>query len=300
MKTKKTNKKKVLSIVATVTVLAVLIGVALYAFLGREENTRTHFKTVKSNTYVTDLIMPDTDKDPFNNDEFRRFEYGVFERKDYIFDDTFKADFPNITAFLTDKNFCAEEVEVKSLSSEWGLTVVDSYSYTPDYSVRFLDMLYIPYAIDDEYNIIIETPRRLTVEYNVNLAQVSYREVDVKNFRVNPYNLTLTVKAGSPKSDNWEISTVTLLKNKNKELAKSMSENIKILNKSGEDITAQNVSGEETVKQNASLKGTKEFKIRIDINDDMFNGFNKLTLSVTTDKELRCDSAAFTLGVNEE
>lgn len=296
-KSKPLNKKKIMAIMGTATVIILLLAVTLYAFLGRGDNTRTHFNTVKGDVITTDYVVGDNDDNIFNDNEFVEFEYDVVDYKDMEYGETFKQRFPQITSILNDKNFCASQTDVKSLTFNEGLLVVDSYSYTEDYSIRYLDMLYVPYSIENDRSITLSKPRRLTVKYDTTLALVSYCELDIANFRVSPYNINLNVKI-SNKAEKWDVATAVFLRESNGEIAKKVSQNVSILNSAGETISTTAV-GTNKVDYTTTLEGLYDFKVRLNFDDTMFSEFEKLTVSMINERKYHCDSAMFHLTVNE-
>ncbi len=292
------NKKKVLSIVGTVMVIAVFAVITVFAFFGREDNTRTHFSTVTGDKKVTDLIVGDGDQNVFNDNEFVAFEFDIVDRKTAVFDDGFKATYPQISEILTDKNFCASQTDVKSLTFDQGIMVVDSYSYTPDYSIRFLDMLYIPYTVEDDRSITVSKPKRMTVEYDTTLAQVSYRELDKQNFRVSPYNICLNVTAGNP-AQRWDITANTTLRTNDGEIAKSISQKISFFDKAGQSIGVTD-AGTKTIGYTARVLSDGMYKLKMDFDDEMFDNFEKINILMKNERTYACDSATFFVTINEQ
>lgn len=299
MKTNKPiNKKKVLSIVGTVTVVAIFVLVIVFAFVGSPDNTRTHFSTVTSDKRVTDTIVYDGDESIFNDNEYVAFEFDIVDRKDAVFDDTFKEWYPEISKLLTDKNFCASQTDIKNLTFDHGVLVVDSYSYTPDYSIRFLDMLYVPYIIEDNRSITLSKPKRLTVKYDTNLAQVSYCELDKQNFRVSPYNICLNVTAGN-KAEKWDITSRLNLRTGDGEIAKSISQKASFFNKQGQSIASVS-AGTKYIDYTATISADGTYKLKLDFDDEMFDNFENINVLMKNERMYACDSATFFLTINEQ
>lgn len=287
----KKSVRKISGIIVTVLVVCLMLAVALYAFLGRSDNTRTHFKAASTDTVYTDMFSAP------QMDEFQYFLIEIEESESTNFNDTFKSRFPKITDALTDTDFIASETDIKSYDFGGALMILDGYSYTSVMQNRWLDVLYIPYEVDNDRNFVIHAPKRYTCEYKVSLGIVNLCEIDKENYRLNPYTIGLNVKIGDY-SKAWNAALEQNFSSS--EAAEKSLKNAAVTDSEGKNIK---VSAQASAKKAVSAFSVKneqarEFNVTLSFDDVMFEGFESAKLSLVRDDGYKCDGAAVVLTVN--
>ena len=165
-------------------VLTLMIALGLYSCLAKNDTTRTHFKPAQTaqHTFTAgqEIAVTDTELIDF---------YSMIQSKGTLtYDQAFETAYPTLTRAMTDRDFCADEVELFSADTGNYLTVIDGYVADYDYLMRGLDILMVPYYME-ENRLTVEKPIRFTVVYDTTLSTVTLRELDEENFRLSFYTL---------------------------------------------------------------------------------------------------------------
>lgn len=283
---KKLTPKQIRSRIGVIAVCLIFAAVAAYAFFGRSDNTRTHFDT------VTGKVCYQNDKTESQN-EFTRFFDVISQSGQLVYDEDFKLNYPLIDELINDKNFTAEAVKVRSHGFDGGLLIADAYSYVADYSVRAMDMLYIPHATDEKGNIVVSKPIRCTVRFNTKLAVVELQKLDIENYRLNFYDLSLKFKGDAAKE--WSITAQTQISSDDAKELKKVAKNIDILS-FGKSVLQKNEIGQRAVISTASGSNVA---VRLKFNDLLYENFQSLTLTAVPSDGKSDEPAGFWITVNE-
>ena len=167
-------------------VLTLMIALGLYSCLGKNDTTRTHFKSAQTaqHTFTAGQKIAVIDT------ELIDFYQAIQSKGTLTYDKSFETAYPTLTRAMTDRDFCADEVELISADTGNYLTVIDGYVADYDYLMRGLDILMVPYYME-ENRLTVEKPIRFTVVYDTTLSTVTLRELDEENFRLSFYTLTV-------------------------------------------------------------------------------------------------------------
>lgn len=165
-------------------VLTLMIALGLYSCLAKNDTTRTHFKPAQTaqHTFTAgqEIAVTDTELIDF---------YSMIQSKGTLtYDQAFEIAYPTLTRAMTDRDFCADEVELIQGDTGNYLTVIDGYVADYDYLMRGLDILMVPYYME-ENRLHVEKPIRFTVVYDTTLSTVTLRKLDEENFRLSFYTL---------------------------------------------------------------------------------------------------------------
>lgn len=271
------KRKRRISMLSFLSVLVLLVVLCVYAFAGRNDTTRTHF------TATATEFRPLTESEASQADEFRPLYEAARQKKSLIYNAEFSEQYPTVTKVMLDRDFCSDEVELRSGDTGEYLWIIDGYIADYDYLRRGLDILLIPYTHTAD-SMTVLSPVRFSLVFDSTLSTVTGSLPDEENYRLSFYTLDVTVQ-GDTDGFDYALAMSGTQKDKKHQgkhlFAASGKQEAK---KVAPSVTSTGLSGS---------CGKGQTRLRVEFDDVSWKHFGSLTLSSLS------ENASFCVGVNQ-